>query len=118
MDKRRSARSISIGVALLTVVGVLLAAAPGAIEHVYYDGPRLDLVLTIDVCVNPEITLDGVIWETNDRIPEDWSDAEVDGVFQTNGGDRARFTSSDGRISLRYRAVTSEGGFSERDCFL
>lgn len=107
-----------MGIALLTAVGVLFATAPGAIDRVYYDGPRLDLVVTLNVCANPEIILDGVIWETNDRIPEDWSEAEVPGVFQTNGGDRARFTSTDGELSLRYRAVTSNGGFSERDCFL
>ncbi len=89
------------------VFGVAVGACGGTEVELRVDGP----------CSNPDIEVDGRLWETDDTIPDTWRGRlSVTGSFRiAPGGEEAVFESPDGGV-LEYRRVIDE--FRAHDCRL
>lgn len=95
----------------LFVVGVALVAAITACSETQVE-------LTFDeVCSNPDLVVDGQLWETEDTIPDTWRSKEsVTGSFRLEeDGQSGVFRGPDGGV-LKYRLVTEE--FRSHPCRL
>ena len=82
------------------------------------DGERASVQAVLDLstpCVNPTLEVDGLRWNTDDSVPQDWTDmSEMNGSIQMVSDDRAIFTADDG---TRLNYVASPG-FSGHPCKL